>query len=404
MKYLIKASIEVEGMVDKHDVIGALFGQTEGLLSPELDFRELQDKGRIGRIQVDIKPSNGKMRGEIKIPSNLDRAETALLAALIETVDKVGPYNAKIRVTRIVDLRLEKLKKAVERAKEILREWQATELPDVKELLRDIESSLRPSELIEYGEDKLPAGPGVDKSDELIVVEGRADVINLLRYGYDNVIAIEGARGHIPETIKKLTQKKRKVIAFTDGDHAGELILRDLIREAKVDYVARPPQGKEVEDLTGKEIEKALSNAIPVSEYLKRERRAERRPHAEKPAVEKEARAQAAREATQVETLTLDLPGEVIKEAKKLPGTLEAVIYDKEWKEVKRVPVRDLYETLKEMEPGQAMAVVSDGIITQRIVDIASEKKIPLVIGSRVGNIVKKDGNVTILTLMDLLE
>ncbi len=404
MKYLIKASIEVEGMVDKHDVIGALFGQTEGLLSPELDFRELQDKGRIGRIQVDIKPFNGKMRGEIKIPSNLDRAETALLAALIETVDKVGPYNAKIRVTRIVDLRLEKLKKAVERAKEILREWQATELPDVKELLRDIESSLRPGELIEYGEDKLPAGPGVDKSDELIVVEGRADVINLLRYGYDNVIAIEGARGHIPETIKKLTQKKRKVIAFTDGDHAGELILRDLIREAKVDYVARPPQGKEVEDLTGKEIEKALSNAIPVSEYLKRERRAERRPHAEKPSVEKEARAQAAREATQVETLTLDLPGEVIKEAKKLPGTLEAVIYDKEWKEVKRVPVRDLYETLKEMEPGQAMAVVSDGIITQRIVDIASEKKIPLVIGSRVGNIVKKDGNVTILTLMDLLE
>ena len=404
MKYLIKASIEVDGMVDKHDVIGALFGQTEGLLSPELDFRELQDKGRIGRIQVDIKPSNGKMRGEIKIPSNLDRAETALLAALIETVDKVGPYNAKIRVTRIVDLRLEKLKKAVERAKEILREWQTTELPDVKELLRDIESSLRPGELIEYGEDKLPAGPGVDKSDELIVVEGRADVINLLRYGYDNVIAIEGARGHIPETIKKLTQKKRKVIAFTDGDHAGELILRDLIREAKVDYVARPPQGKEVEDLTGKEIEKALSNAIPVSEYLKRERRAERRPHAEKPAVEKEARAQAAREATQVETLTLDLPGEVIKEAKKLPGTLEAVIYDREWKEVKRVPVRDLYETLKEMEPGQAMAVVSDGIITQRIVDIASEKKIPLVIGSRVGNIVKKDGNVTILTLMDLLE
>ncbi len=404
MKYLIKASIEVDGMVDKHDVIGALFGQTEGLLSPELDFRELQDKGRIGRIQVDIKPSNGKMRGEIKIPSNLDRAETALLAALIETVDKVGPYNAKIRVTRIVDLRLEKLKKAVERAKEILREWQATELPDVKELLRDIESSLRPGELIEYGEDKLPAGPGVDKSDELIVVEGRADVINLLRYGYDNVIAIEGARGHIPETIKKLTQKKRKVIAFTDGDHAGELILRDLIREAKVDYVARPPQGKEVEDLTGKEIEKALSNAIPVSEYLKRERRAEKRPHAEKPAVEKEARAQAAREATQVETLTLDLPGDVIKEAKKLPGTLEAVIYDREWKEVKRVPVRDLYETLKEMEPGQAMAVVSDGIITQRIVDIASEKKIPLVIGSRVGNIVKKDGNVTILTLMDLLE
>ena len=392
MKYLIKASIEVDGIVDKHDVIGALFGQTEGMLSPELDFRELQDKGRIGRIQVDIKETNGKMKGEIKIPSNLDRVETALLAALIETVDKVGPYNAKIRVTRIVDLRLEKLKKAVERAKEILRNWQATELPDVRELLREIEGSLRPAELIEYGEEKLPAGPGVDRSDELIVVEGRADVINLLRYGYDNVIAIEGARGRIPDTIKKLTKSKKRVIAFTDGDHAGELILRELIREAKVDYVARPPQGKEVEDLTGKEIERALSNAVPVQEYLRRERerKAEKRPPAERE--------------VQVEALTLDIPGEVIKEARKLPGTLEAIIYGPDWKPLKRIPVRELYDTLKQMEPGQVKAVISDSIITQRIVDVAMEKKIPLIIGARVGNIVKKNGDITLLTLMDLLE
>lgn len=401
MKYLIKASIEVDGIVDKHDVIGALFGQTEGLLSPELDFRELQDKGRIGRIQVDIKQVNGKMKGEIKIPSNLDRAETALLAALIETVDKVGPYNAKIKVQRIIDLRVEKLKKAVERAKEILKEWQATELPDVRALLREIEQSLKPSELIEYGEDKLPAGPGVEKSDELIVVEGRADVINLLRYGYDNVIAIEGARGSIPETIKKLTQKKRRVIAFTDGDHAGELILRELLREAKIDLVARPPPGKEVEDLTGKEIERALDNAVPVQEYLKKEKRPERRPVKEH--VEKHPTERAPRE-EKVETLTLDVPADVIKEAKKLPGTLEAIVYDEQWKPLKRIPVRDLYETLKQAEPGRVKAVISDGIITQRIVDVASEKKIPLIIGSRVGNIVRKDAGTTILTLMDLLD
>ncbi len=389
MKYLIKAKIEVEGIVDKHDVIGALFGQTEGLLSPELDLRDLQDKGRIGRIQVDIKPYNGKMKGEIRIPSNLDRAETALLAALIETVDKVGPYTAKIQVTRIIDLRIEKLKKAVERAKEILRTWHGAELPDPRELLREIEKSLKPGELIEYGPEKLPAGNEVEKSNTIIVVEGRADVINLMRYGYNNVIAIEGARGEIPETIKELS-KKKKVIAFVDGDHAGELILRELVREAKVDLIARAPKGKEVEDLTGKEIARALENAIPIKEYLKTiEKKPEKKVEAEKEALPK--------------TLTLELPENVIAEAKKLPGTLEAIIFDESWNIKEKIPVRDLYTTLKKMKENEAKAVIFDGIITQRILDAASEKKIPILVGARIGNITKRTNDITLLTLMDIL-
>ncbi len=389
MKYLIKAKIEVEGIVDKHDVIGALFGQTEGLLSPELDLRDLQDKGRIGRIQVDIKPYNGKMKGEIRIPSNLDRAETALLAALIETVDKVGPYTAKIQVTRIIDLRIEKLKKAVERAKEILRTWHGAELPDPRELLREIEKSLKPGELIEYGPEKLPAGNEAEKSNTIIVVEGRADVINLMRYGYNNVIAIEGARGEIPETIKELS-KKKKVIAFVDGDHAGELILRELVREAKVDLIARAPKGKEVEDLTGKEIARALENAIPIKEYLKTiEKKPEKKVEAEKEA--------------QPKTLTLELPENVIAEAKKLPGTLEAIIFDESWNIKEKIPVRDLYTTLKKMKENEAKAVIFDGIITQRILDAASEKKIPILVGARIGNITKRTNDITLLTLMDIL-
>jgi len=389
LKYLIKAKIEVEGIVDKHDVIGALFGQTEGLLSPELDLRDLQDKGRIGRIQVDIKPYNGKMKGEIRIPSNLDRAETALLAALIETVDKVGPYTAKIQVTRIIDLRIEKLKRAVERAKEILRTWHGAELPDPRELLREIEKSLKPGELIEYGPEKLPAGNEVEKSNTIIVVEGRADVINLMRYGYNNVIAIEGARGEIPETIKELS-KKKKVIAFVDGDHAGELILRELVREAKVDLIARAPKGKEVEDLTGKEIVRALENAIPIKEYLKTiEKKPEKKVEVEKEAAPK--------------TLTLELPENVISEAKKLPGTLEAIIFDENWNVKEKIPVRDLYITLKKMKENEAKAIIFDGIITQRILDAASEKKIPILVGARIGNITKRTNDITLLTLMDIL-
>ena len=49
-KYLIKAHIKADGIIEKSDVVGAIFGQTEGLLGDELDLRELQRSARVGRI------------------------------------------------------------------------------------------------------------------------------------------------------------------------------------------------------------------------------------------------------------------------------------------------------------------------------------------------------------------
>ena len=46
-KYIIHANIDIEGVVDRPDVIGAIFGQTEGLLGADLELRELQKSGRI---------------------------------------------------------------------------------------------------------------------------------------------------------------------------------------------------------------------------------------------------------------------------------------------------------------------------------------------------------------------
>jgi DNA primase len=409
MKYLIKAKIEIDGVVDKNDVIGALFGQTEGLLSPDLDLRELQDKGRIGRIAVDLKPQNGKIKGEIKIPSNLDKAETALIAALIETVDKVGPYNAKVQVTRIVDLRIEKLKKAVERAKELLKTWQSAEAPDVKDLLKEIQSSLKPAEIIEYGPEKLPAGSEIEKSDTLIIVEGRADVLNLLRYGYNNAIALEGAKGTIPESVKQLASKKQKVIAFTDGDHAGELILRTLLNNVKIDLVAKTPQGKEVEDLTGKEIEMALQNAVPPQQFLSElEKREEKEEVTQKELEKKEEKLAPQITVTEEQQkpsmpLSIEIPENVMKDMNELKGTLEAILYDNNWNVVARVPVRDLYDTLSKLEANKVKTVVFDGIITQRLIDIASQKNVSYLIGARIGNVLKRDEKVVLLSMYDLL-
>ncbi len=393
MKYLIKAKLEVEGPVDKHDVIGAIFGQTENLFGQDFDLRELQERGRIGRIQVDIKHVGDKTVGEVTVPSNLDRVETALLASMLEAVDKVGPYRARIRVYDIIDVRAEKIKKIIERAREILRLYIQEKAPDLREVLRQVAEAVKRAEITTYGPEKLPAGPDVGKADEIIIVEGRADVINLLRYGYRNVIALEGARGgKIPETIIKLAREK-KAILFVDGDHGGDLIIREVLKHADIDYIARAPPGKEVEELTGKEIAKALKNLIPAKQYMelmeRKRERARPKPPAPKPAPQ---------QIVQV-TKNIGLPEEVVKQAKEIVGTLEALIYDKDWKLIARVPVKDLYDTLSKMEQGKVYAVIYDGIVTRRMVDLAAQKGIKVLIATRIGNIEERPSGVAMLTI-----
>ncbi|MEM1613106.1 MAG: DNA primase DnaG [Desulfurococcaceae archaeon] len=399
-KYLIRARISVDGVVEKHDIIGALFGQTEGLLGSEFDLRTLQDKGRLGRIVVNTKVQGNKTIGEILIPSNLDRIETALLAAMIETVEKVGPYDAEVKVTDIQDLRIEKIKKIVERTVEILKVWGKEKTPDLKEVVRNIQEQLKAPEPMPYGPEGLPAGPDIDKSDAIIVVEGRADVINLLKYGYTNVIALGGAR-RVPDTIKNLASKK-KIVLLIDGDHGGDLILKEVLRTLKVDYVARAPPNKEVEDLTGKEVEEVLSKSQAVFEYLEEKVRNGDR--------EAELLLQVQRKLHKlpeelVETETITIPNAVVEAIKGIQGTLESIQYLSDWSEVKRLPVKDLVTDLESAEPEKVKvyAVVMDGIITQRLIDTASSKNIKLLIGARIGKVQYKPQNVTIITFNELL-
>ncbi len=270
VKYVIEAHFEVDGLVEKPDVVGAIFGQTEGLLGPDLDLRELQKGGKIGRIDVHLEHKSGKTLGKIIIPTTLDMVETALVAAVLETVEKIGPAPAKVKVLRVEDVREDKRKYVIERAKSILRDLIEKSIPDSSEITERLREELRANEIIEYGEERLPAGPGIFASDEIIVVEGRADVVNLLRYGFKNVIGMKGTK--VPKTIIELS-KKKTTIAFVDGDRGGELILRELLKEADIDYIVKAPPGKEVEELSRKEITKLLRQKIPAAEYLKKHER-----------------------------------------------------------------------------------------------------------------------------------
>ncbi|RLE50539.1 MAG: DNA primase [Candidatus Methanomethylicota archaeon] len=382
-KYIIHAKIEIDGVVEKPDVIGAIFGQTEGLLGDELDLRELQKSGRIGRIQVELESKGGKSIGEIIVPSSLDKVETAIIASAIETIDKVGPCSAKVTIEKIEDAREEKRKRIIERAKELLRKWEAEQGLELKEITEEVMKSIRALELVKYGEEGLPAGPDIDKSDTIIVVEGRADVINMLKHGYRNVIAIEGAT--VPETVRKLS-KEKTVIAFVDGDRGGELVLKELLQVADIDYIARAPAGKEVEELTGKEIAKCLRNKVPVEEYQAR---------AEK--IEEESRSEA-----RVNRDVLLKISNIAGQVKSLQGSLEALMLNENYEVVKKIPVRDLAESLQ--SEGGVAAVIFDGVITQRLVDIAEERGVKLLVGARIGNIAKRPYNVSLTTIEDLLK
>ncbi|ABP96292.1 TOPRIM domain protein [Metallosphaera sedula] len=408
LKYIIKLTFEVDGSVDKPDVIGAIFGQTENLFGQEFDLRELQDKGRLGRIIVEIKNKGGKAEGYIEIPSNLDRVETALIASMVESVEKVGPYNAKFELKEIEDVRAEKLKKIIERAKQILTTWTREKNLDIKEVMNEISGAVKTGELIEYGPERLPAGPDVYTDPNLIIVEGRADIINLLRYGYKNTVAVEGASGKIPQSVVELSKNKKMVIAFLDGDHGGDMILKDLINaNVKIDYVARAPVGREVEELTGKEIAKSLSNMIPLSQYLKRQQ--ESIASVSSRIETASARAEVAEQQTvQVveqprKEIEIKIPGNVMEEIKKLPGTLEGIIFDENWNLVERVQVRDIITKLENLTNGNASFIIFDGVITQRLLELAASKNVKLIIGVRIGGINKKPENVKILTLADVI-
>jgi len=262
-KYIIHTSIQIDGTVDRPDIIGAVFGQTEGLLGSDLELRELQKSGRIGRIEVNTDIKAGKTEGSIIIPSSLDKTETAIVAAAMETIQRIGPCNAKVKVLNLEDVRISKRNFVIQRAKELLKAFTENVLPDSQEITEEVAQSVRMMEVVEYGKDRLPAGPAIDESEEIILVEGRADVLSLLKCGFKNAIAINGTS--IPESIIPLCAAK-VVTLFVDGDRGGDLITREVMEVAEIDFVVKAPDGKEVEELTQKEIHKALRGKITAEQ------------------------------------------------------------------------------------------------------------------------------------------
>lgn len=273
IKYLVKAKFTTRGVVEKPDVIGAVFGQTEGLLGEELELRQLQKEGKIGRIDAEMSVSGEgettETHGIVTIPTSIDKAETTLIAAAVETIDRIGPCDAKFEIESIDDVRSSKRDFIMERAKSLM-EKLSSQVPEMREIKQNVIDTTKTAKLVEFGDEKLAAGPDVEKSREIIIVEGRADVVNLLRCNIKNAVAMNGTK--LPKSIIELTREK-EVTLFVDGDRGGILIAKDVLANANIKYVARAPDGKEVEELLEKEIIGCLRNRMSVDEFREKHMR-----------------------------------------------------------------------------------------------------------------------------------
>ena len=355
IKYIIHAKFEAEGIIENPDIIGAIFGQTEGLLGEDLEMRELQKSGKIGRIEVTAVSKERKTTGEIEIPSAMDKTKTAIIAAAIETIERVGPSDTKITIEDIEDVRGSKRDYILERAKKLM-EKLGDSGKEMDEITSEINTSVKIARLQTYGTENLPCGD--ISGDELIIVEGRADVVNLLKNGIKNVIAMNGTR--LPRTVSELTRDKAEVILFVDGDRGGNLIIKNVIENAKVDYITMAPEGKEVEELTGKEILQALRKKISINEYESfQKRRGVNRYDQE---IKNEEEPKKSREIKKISKEDKEKIKEGINE---LVGTKGAIIFNEGLDRIRKVPIGRL-SSLELDEAPYAIAI--DGPATPGII------------------------------------
>lgn len=345
---MIHANFESEGPLEKPDVIGAIFGQTEGLLGPDLEMRELQKEGKIGRIEVELDTVDGRTVGDIQVPSALDKSETTIIAAMLETIDRIGPTEAKIEISKIEDVRGSKRDYIIDRAKKLL---EGLDSSGDTNIAKSLQEDARAARIQEYGEEKLPCGEIA--GTEIIVVEGRADVVNLLKNRVNNVIGMNGAK--LPREIAELG-KEKELTLFVDGDRGGILIAKNVIGNADITYVAIAPDGKEVEELTGKEILQSLRKKIPSEEYM-----------------ERSGGSKATQKQVEEETFEGDVVKTLKESFKAVEGKKRALLLDSNMRVIREVSPGEIVSQIRRSNK-KVFAIIIDGAATKPIIQTCDEK------------------------------
>ena len=390
IKYIIHAKFEAEGAIEKPDMVGAIFGQTEGLLGEELEMRDLQRTGKIGRIEVSTESKDGKTVGEIEVPSAMDKTETTILAAALETIERVGPSDTKITIEEIEDSRGSKRDYILERAKKLMAGLGDSN-GDMSEMTDEIKTSSRISKLQTYGTENLPSGDV--SGDEIIIVEGRADVINMLKNGIKNVIAMNGMK--LPKTVVELANEKPQVTLFVDGDRGGSLIIKNVTEQAKIDFIAMAPEGKEVEELMGKEILQALRKKVKREGYSTVQRTRGVRKYEHKPAESKpvEPVKLETKKPRKIKKMTTKEKDKIKSEIDDLIGSKGVMIFNKDLERIRKLPLARLGSIRLDED---AYIIAIDGTATPRVIENCEKLGCSNLIAS---NFVNADTNINLVSI-----
>jgi DNA primase len=257
-------------------------------------------------------------------------------------------------------------------------------MPDSQEITNDVKSSVRTRRATTYGPEGLTAGPGLNSSDEAIIVEGRADVLNLLQHGITNVVSLDGTS--IPKSIIELC-KTKKATLFVDGDRGGDMIVKDMLMRTEIAFVAKAPSGKEVEELTGKELHQCLRARKPASKTTRtstraRQTRSYRRPRTtdRRPRTYDRRTTRAPRTTTRGPRKPSDSDQKFKTMLAELSGTKGAYILNKGMNILGKVPVKELASTIKDLDG--VHAVVMDGKVSQGLVKEAEPLGIRYLVGT----------------------
>ena len=416
-KYVIRASIRANGVVNKSDVVGAVFGQTEGLLGDELDLRDLQKSGRMGRVEVDVKSDKGKSTGEIVISSSMDQVETSVFAAALETVERVGPCKATVKITSLEDSRSTKREIIIERARSLLIKLIKESRTAGSTITDTVRQALQVEEIVRF-KGKLPAGPNVASSDAVIVVEGRGDVLNLLKHGIKNSVAVEGT--NVPKEVVDLS-KERTVTAFVDGDRGGQMIIQELLQVAEVDFIARAPENTEVEYLTHKQIMKSLRDKMTAELFMEQNKWA--RPGGEEKSKSPKARGSGKSKPSKVEakpSKTESKPSKVEAKPTAVPAkaaTAASPIFLEHLDQLDgsknarlmmgeeladEVLIVGLPEVLESHKNNGVDTLIMDGVITPHLVDLAPKAGIKIIVAKGKAVLPREPIGLSLFTREDL--
>jgi len=146
--------------------------------------------------------------------------------------------------------------------------------PDAKEVkyINSPETAIYKKGQMVYALDVTKAA--IQKTEQIVVVEGEFDVISSFQAGVANIVAIKGtALTH--EQVTLLKRFANKIVFALDGDVAGDAAgLRGIEIAERVGfeiYVAQMPEGKDPDDVARSEphvLKKAIKDALSIYDHF----------------------------------------------------------------------------------------------------------------------------------------